>query len=313
MESNENSRISDLFDEPVDRLLTPIKGYEDQPLLPLTETIKPISSFFHEIKDYTFVALHNSQNPADGLDQHESASIHLYTMQFHGGPSLYSSLNQSLRAENREELKPWFAFLKLFLTALHKLPSQSQTVWRGIKNVDLSSKYKPGMKIAWWGVSSCTTHIQVLESNHFLGKHGLRTLFSIECINGKSIANHSYFKNKEKEIVLMPGSYFEVVGQLNPAPDLHIIQLKEITPPITLVKPPFPKTANIDPSSIANKSNTHTPSTSHVINQITTPSISTKAVLSKPSMIYFSCLFSSSPPQCILFSSQFIKDENHFT
>jgi hypothetical protein len=40
---------------------------------------------------------------------------------------------------------------------------------------------------------------------------------------------------------LMPGSYFEVVGQLNPAKDLHIIQLKEIQPPFPLVKPPFTK------------------------------------------------------------------------
>ena len=170
MQSGENSRFTDLYDEPVDRLLSPIKGYEDKPLLPLTETIKPISGFFNEIEDNVFVALHNCQNPADDLTQEESASIHLYTMQFHGGPSLYLLLNQSLRAENREELKPWFSFLKLFLTALHKLPSQSKTVWRGVKNVDLSSKYKTGTKFAWWGVSSCTTHIEVLESNQFLGK-----------------------------------------------------------------------------------------------------------------------------------------------
>jgi sugar lactone lactonase YvrE len=86
------------------------------------------------------------------------------------------------------------------------------------------------MKMPWWGVSSCTTHIQVLESKTFLGKHGLRTIFSIECIDGKSIVNHSYYQNKEREIVLMPGSYFEVIGLLTPAPNLHIIQLKEILP-----------------------------------------------------------------------------------
>jgi hypothetical protein len=37
----------------------------------------------------------------------------------------------------------------------------------------------------------------------------------------------------------MPGSYFEVIGQLNPATDLYIIHLKEIDPPIPLVKLPF--------------------------------------------------------------------------
>ncbi len=281
IQSGENSRYTDLNDEPVDRLLTPIRGYEDKLLLPLTETIKPISGFFNDIQDYVYVALHNCQNPADDLTQEESASIHLYTMQFHGGPSLYILLNQSLRAENRDELIPWFSFLKLFLTALHKLPSHSEIVWRGVKNIDSSSKYKKGTKFAWWGVSSCTTDIEVLESNHFLGKHGLRTLFSIQCINGKSVANHSYFKNTEKEIILMPGSYFEVIGQLNPAPQLHIIQLKEIPPPITLVKPPFNKS---NPSSVINKLNTNSVSTPTVIKENTTSNVLSEEMSLKSGM-----------------------------
>jgi hypothetical protein len=250
---SENSRFTDLIDEPVDHLLSPIKGYQDKPLVSLTEAIKPISAFFDEIEDNVYVALHNCQNPHDELDQQESASIHLYTMQFDGGPSLYHLLNQSLRAENREQLKPWFPFLKLFLTALHKLPSHSKTVWRGVRDVDLSSKYKTGTKFAWWGISSCTTNIEVLESNQFLGKKGQRTLFSIECINGKSVAPHSYFKNTEKEIILMPGSYFEVIGQLKPGPQLHIIQLQEIPPPIALIRPPFTKTSSVNPPSIIKK------------------------------------------------------------
>ncbi|CAF3414477.1 unnamed protein product, partial [Rotaria sp. Silwood2] len=45
-------------------------------------------------------------------------------MHFDGGPSLYLLLNRSLRAAIRDDLKPWFLYLKLFLTALHKLPSQ---------------------------------------------------------------------------------------------------------------------------------------------------------------------------------------------
>jgi hypothetical protein len=241
-----NSRYFDVCDEPVDHFLLPIKGYQEKPLVPLKEAIKPVSGFFNGIEDNIYVALHNCQNPDDGLNQQESASIQLYTMQFDYGPSLYLLLNQSLRAENRGQLVPWFSYLKLFLTALYKLPSKSTTVWRGVKNVDLSSKYKKGTKFAWWGVSSCATDIEVLESDVFLGNRGLRTLFSIECIHGKSVANHSYFKQTEKEIILMPGSYFEVKGQLNPARDLYIIQLKQITPPMTLVERPFDKFAIIN-------------------------------------------------------------------
>ncbi|CAF3314654.1 unnamed protein product [Rotaria socialis] len=253
-QSGVRSRFTDLSGEPVDHMLTPIRGYQDRPLVSLSKAVEPVAGVFDEIEDHIFIALNNCQNPAEELTQDESASIHLYTMQFDGGCSLYSLLNESLRAENRGELLPWFSFLKLFLTALHKLPSRSGIVWRGIKGVNLSSKYKTGTKFAWWGVSSCTTHVEVLEADEFLGKHGQRTLFSIECINGKSVAKHSYFKNTEKEIILMPGSYFEVMSQLNPAPELHIIQLKEITPPITFVRPPFVKSNEPKPIPIAHQS-----------------------------------------------------------
>jgi hypothetical protein len=287
IQSGEISRVGDLYDEPVDSLLVPLRGYEDQPLLPLNETIKPISRLFNRIEDYAFIALHNSQNPTDGLDQQESASIHLYTMQFGGGSSLYQLLNQSLRKENRDELKPWFLFLKLFLTALYKLPSQNKIVWRGIKNVDLSSKYKKGTKFAWWGVSSCSTNIEILESIAFLGKTGERTIFSIECIHGKSIVNHSYFKTKEDEVILMPGSYFEVIGQVNPTPQLHIIQLKQITPPITLLEPPFLESTNNNSSSVINQSNTNSSSTSNIIKQNKSSNVVSKQMTLKSSMIYF--------------------------
>ena len=259
--SGSTSRFSDLSDEPVDHLLAPIKGYQDKPLVPLADAIIPVSQFFNEIEDNVMVALHNCKKPGDDLSQQESASIHLYTMQFDGGPSLYEVLNESLRAENRENLKPWFLYLKLFFTALYKLPSKNEKVWRGIKGVDLSKKYKTGTEFAWWGVSSCTSSIDVLQNSEFLGKDGKRTLFSIQCINGKSVVAHSYFKGRESEVILMPGSYFEVVGQLNPAPELHIIDLKEITPPMTLVKPPFTKAHEPTPPSVIHKPSASSSST----------------------------------------------------
>ncbi len=46
MTSSENSRFTDLGDEPVDCLLSPIQDYENKSLLSLIETVKAISSFF---------------------------------------------------------------------------------------------------------------------------------------------------------------------------------------------------------------------------------------------------------------------------
>ncbi|CAF1368256.1 unnamed protein product [Didymodactylos carnosus] len=238
------SRYTDISGEPVDRLLSPIQGYQEVPVVSLEKATEPIAHLFSGIEASVWVAKENCRNPADGLTQDESASIHLYTMQFDGCASLYQMLNRTLRTEDRQNLKPWFSYLKLLFTALFKLPSKSQIVWRGIRDVDLSGKYKAGMKFAWWGVSSCTTNVEVLKSERFLGQHGIRTLFSIECINGKSIVPHSYFKNIEQEVILIPGSYLEVIGQINPAPDLHLIQLKEIIPPFPLVKPPLVQPAN---------------------------------------------------------------------
>jgi len=105
-----------------------------------------------------------------------------------------------------------------------------------------------------------------LKSKQFLSKNGQRILFAIECINGKSISSYSYFKNTEKEIILMLASYFDVIGQLNPAPELHIIQLKEISPPITLVKLPC------STSSVVNKSYLF----SHLLSKVTSKSTSSK-------------------------------------
>ena len=90
-------------------------------------------------------------------------------------------------------------------------PSEYRTVWRGIPE-DLSSLYPKGKKFTWWGVSSCSSSISVLESSQYAGTSGTRTMFSIESDNGKLIRSHSYFKH-EDEILLPPGIYLEVIDK----------------------------------------------------------------------------------------------------
>ncbi len=63
-------------------------------------------------------------------------------------------------------------------------------------------------------------------------------MFSIQTNSGKLIRGHSYFEN-EDEILLPPGRYLKVIGSLNPADDLHIIQLREIEPPYPMLVEPF--------------------------------------------------------------------------
>ncbi len=63
-----------------------------------------------------------------------------------------------------------------------------------------------------------------------MGKQGTRTLFSIETQSDRRIRSHSYFKHEE-EILLLPGTFFQVISHLSPADNLHIIHLKGKQPP----------------------------------------------------------------------------------
>ncbi|CAF1250620.1 unnamed protein product [Rotaria magnacalcarata] len=144
--------------------------------------------------------------------------------------SLYQHLNRTLRQPDRSELRPWFDYLKLFLTALAKLPPTPVGVsWRGVHE-DQSGAYPKGAKFPWWRFSSCTTSLDILESDIYMGKVGKRTLFSIESFDGRRVSNYSDYPT-EDDILLLPGTYFEVISQLNPAQDLWIIHLKQQMPP----------------------------------------------------------------------------------
>ncbi|CAF1336613.1 unnamed protein product [Adineta steineri] len=234
---NTNTRFLDVGDEPNQALL-PIRGYAKEPLLPLEEAVQPINELLEDLDMMVDTAKWNSKKPANGLTTNESAAIHLYTMQWEEpNVSLYTKLNSVLRSERREPLKPWFRYLKLILTALYKLPPVKGVVWRGVRG-NLSDQYDDDH--IWWGFSSCTESMAVMEQ--IIGSSGVRTLFNIECINGKAIQAHSFYK-KESEILLLPGTYMRVVSKWSPAKDLYMIHLRETPAPRPYLEPPFSSTS----------------------------------------------------------------------
>ena len=166
------------------------------------------------VQTYAYVAKQRCTKPADGLTQDESAAIMLYTMGWKPRDKcLYVVLNATLREKDREKLTPWFLYLRLLLNALFRLPSMSKIVFRGVK-LNLIEQYVMNATVVWWGFSSCTTRMNVLQSGTFLGKTGVRSMFTIECLNGKDIRKHSYYLS-EDEIILLPATHFKVTGNLN--------------------------------------------------------------------------------------------------
>ena len=223
-------RFSDIAGEPL-RKLPPIRGFENEPLVSLEEATKPLVGVVQEIEHMLDIVQDHNSKPKNGLSKDESCSITLYSLEWNPPEKcFYFILNETLRAPNRQTLlRPWFLFLRLFFTGLSKLPSTGhRIIYRGVK-MDLRNQYKEGERIVWWGFSSCTKTLDVLENEKLVGTSGTRTLFNIESDTGKDICQHSFFE-KEDEILLLPGREFEVLSSLSMGNKLTIIHLKEVQP-----------------------------------------------------------------------------------
>ncbi|CAF1152170.1 unnamed protein product, partial [Rotaria sordida] len=217
-------RFSDIAGEPC-RMLMPIQGYEKKPLVTLEEAVEPIVSYVPDVKRMVYIAkMKCAELSPGGLPIDRAASITLYSMEWEPqNECLYYVLNQTLRNENRQKLKPWFLYLRLILTALAQLPSSVCNAFRGVKR-DMRKEYPEGKTFVWWGFSSCTSKISVLQNEQFLGTTGPRTFFTIE---------------------------FEAC--LSQGKDLYLIQLKEIQPPFSLIElvPTTPATKVPEAAAVA--------------------------------------------------------------
>ncbi|CAF4007529.1 unnamed protein product [Adineta steineri] len=195
----------------------PICGYKDQDVNSLEEAVKSIAPFVNKVMQYAEVAKNKCKKNTK-LTINESAAIYLYTMI----TPFYEKLNEALRDENPPTLIPWFHFLKLFITALAKLPSHPATVWRGVANISGSDYYETD-KFTWWRVNSCSLDAGV--ASFFTGEKG--TLFCINTTNGRDISGYSSANDEEKEIVLMPGTRLCVKSKTRNDSGFDVVHLEE--------------------------------------------------------------------------------------
>jgi len=124
--------------------------------------------------------------------------------------NLYYCLNKLLAMRDVTELENWLPFLYLLLTALHKFPSHTATVYRGISEnlLDLKNcQYKAGREIVWVALSSTSESLDTMKQ--FTRDKG--TWLIIYAIESKEICQYSRSPN-EHEVLLLPNSYFEIVS-----------------------------------------------------------------------------------------------------
>ncbi|CAF2639469.1 unnamed protein product [Rotaria sp. Silwood2] len=169
-----------------DKDFKPINDYKKHQVLSLDIALKPVLSYVDQLEHYMEKAkrcCHYSSTY--GLTEDESAAIYLYTDDW-GDQSLHNVLNRTLQTRNKIQLEPWLDFLKLFYTALEKLPNVKETLWRGLP-IDISKKLEEDDELILCCVTSCSLSIDIMGC--FLENNPI--LCSIESFNGKDIRDYT--------------------------------------------------------------------------------------------------------------------------
>ncbi|CAF3968172.1 unnamed protein product [Rotaria sordida] len=113
--------------------------------LSLVVAFKDLSHFRRQILAHNAIRLLKNSADAHGLSKEEIATIKLYV----SCSFLYIPLNEALRSEQYEQIKPWFSYLKLFHNAIYKLPERAGVHCRlvsGNNNIDL---YQVDSFVTW--------------------------------------------------------------------------------------------------------------------------------------------------------------------
>lgn len=205
--------------------LPPIEGVMTSPLLPLHEAVGPAASRITGLdllarRAQEFARQLLATGAAGPLGENQIAALHLYTMQSH----FYRQLNAALRDPTRAETLAYFPYLRLFLSAMGRLPREQVSLWRGV-TTDMRAQYPIGSAVTWWGVSSCTSEPKVARG--FLGSAGPRTLFELHASSAVKLRTYSAFSG-EQEYLLAPGTRLEVRASRKEATGLCTIVLDEI-------------------------------------------------------------------------------------
>jgi uracil DNA glycosylase len=219
-------RLQSIEDEARD--LPAIVGVLETPVKSFHESVLPVLKLFPSLEgvvkhSLTFARQKVAKETAGTLTEDEVAAFYLYTT----GSVFYRELNAALRDYDRSRATPYFAYLRLFFSAITKPQPRTERLWRGVGK-DLRRQYTLGGLITWWGVSSCTSKLSVAQG--FLGSRGKRMLFEIIPRTAIGIRSFSAFTGEE-EFVLAPGTRLKVTDVKSERNGLCTVKLEELSEP----------------------------------------------------------------------------------
>ncbi|MBN0042702.1 uracil-DNA glycosylase [Streptomyces actuosus] len=227
-------RLTSVKDEGL--VLPPVTGVFDTPLMSFEKAVEPVSRVLKNLSRHiersarfgrakagetaAMGAASDEGAGGEGLSADAIAALYLYTCE----SAFYREINTVLRSPDREKLVPYLPYLRLLFSAVAALPARMQPLWRGVA-LDLRSQYPLGRTVTWWGVSSCTSELNVARA--FLGRRGKRTLFEVTPARAVGIRRFSAFTGEE-EYILAPGTQLKVTDVKTERGGLCTVRLTEL-------------------------------------------------------------------------------------
>jgi hypothetical protein len=203
-----------------------IYGYENEPLLPLGEALKHFDGKIDHLSDKIQEAIAKCHQPSEHhLTRDESAAIYIYTMKWEP-TCLYDQLQAAWNSEDPSKLEPWFKYLKLFKTALDKLPDVDTEIWQGTPfDEKLKEKLNSKSLPLYSSMVSCSPSGDAIKG-HYQNKTGMKWIaIRYECVHGKLVTG--YTANKSKEVIVWPdmklGVAKSVVADTNGSLVYHLV------------------------------------------------------------------------------------------
>ena len=225
----------DLYEEPKETSRT-INDHEQVALVTLEEAIEPLVDLVSHVKEMVKLVKEMIKSikekclqPKDNLSIDESASIMFYTMEWTPiENSFYYIFNRTLSSNDQNQLKPWYLYMKLFSTALSKLPPSTRRIFYRKIPLNLQIPYSENTRFFWHGYSACCSSVEFFNQKTIpLDPMSHRTLFIIHSEHAIDISEHSWYPLKHI-FLLPPGQQFQVVSCRISTDDLCMIMLKEI-------------------------------------------------------------------------------------